>query len=302
MCHAALERVFDLEPAERSLPVLQNLFRTVWSEHRMQDTYRDLFTSTTGSSSSERDLRQEAAWGREGLALLENYWRVEDASAVAPPNPVQREVWVRATLPLDPALGVTAGSSNIELATETTESFLVRGIVDRLDLVRSQDDSTNDSDGGRGEQESDAVCLRLIDYKTGKKPDLKYSARMNEKIVTEAFEQLKIYALLLRESGKARENPMPLRYLRLFYLTSAGETAGYLDLDLGATQEERDAVLQPVHATLSRVWTDILGLLDTEAPHAARLFAGCERPFCYCHRCRPRFVPGSVWEPPPGRE
>jgi RecB family exonuclease len=145
-----------------------------------------------------------------------------------------------------------------------------------------------------------AITLRLIDYKTGKAPDLKYSASMNAKIQKEAFEQLLIYSLLLRESGASKEIPMPLRYLRLFYLTSvpAAENipadAVYWDMDLGATQEERDVLLQSVHATMSAVWTDICNMIDRQDFKA---FTGCQRSFCYCHQCRPRFVPGTVWEP-----
>jgi len=271
MCHTALERVFDLEPTERTLETLQNLFRQAWSEHRQQDTYKDLFTN----------VPDEIAWGQQGLGLLENYWQSEDASTVTRPNPVQREVWVKAALPLDPSQGVTC-SSNIEMATAATETFLVRGIVDRLDLVQTTPGSKD-------------VCLRLIDYKTGKKPHLKYSPAMNQKIVDEALEQLIIYALLLRESGKARENPMPLRYLRLFYLTSVEGKADYLDMDLGRTEEERDAVLQQVHAKLSQVWKDVQALVDEQNAVA---FRGCDRAFCYCHKCRPLFEPGTVWAPP----
>lgn len=295
MCHAALERVFDLEPEQRDLTTLQNLFRTAWSEHRRTDAYKDLFG---------QNVEQEAAWGREGLQLLENYWRWEDAAQVSRPNPVQREVWVSAALPLDPARGVTAAhnnNNNNNIESEPTETFLVRGIVDRLDMVQSPNDKQ--------------VALRLIDYKSGKKPDLKYSPAMNAKIREEALEQLLIYALLLRESGKNRENPMPLRYLRLLYLTSRDGTADVLELDMGATAAERDARLNAVHEKLARVWRDVGHLIDqvnenignvdaksttnkSNADQALlQVFEGCQRTFCYCHKCRPRFQPGTVWEP-----
>jgi RecB family exonuclease len=332
MCHAALERVFDLDPAQRSLPVLQNLFRTAWSEHRLTDIYRSLFefkdeSDDVGSNSTvsaeidaqavgdsenqenqeptqmqrRRDLEREAAWGREGLQLLENYWKVENAAQVLRPNPVQREMWVRALLSTEqnttvtdvPAAATTPATVSNEtldpldlLTNETTEpnKFLVRGIIDRLDMVQ---DATNRS----------SVSLRLIDYKSGKAPDLKYSAPMNAKIQREAFEQLLIYALLHRETGLRKDNPMPLRYLRLFYLTSVvPDQAVYWDLDLGATPEERNAVLNPVYQSIVAVWTAICKLIDEQDP---TLFTGCERSFCYCHTCRSRFVPGSVWEPPP---
>jgi RecB family exonuclease len=296
MCHAALERVFDLDPPDRSLTVLQNLFRTAWAEHRLQDLYRPLFEDTEAEDCAQRDLAREAAWGREGLALLENYWKAENAATIQRPNPVQREVWVRAKLSLNAYLGVTAttpphlnGGGEVvtaavngdENADNEQPSFLVRGIVDRLDMVQDAVDKS-------------AVTLRLIDYKTGKAPDLKYSPAMNQKIQNEAFEQLLIYSLLLRESGSSKEIPMPLRYLRLFYLTSVEEEAVYWDMDLGATQQERDLLLHSVHQTLSKVWTDICNMIDQQNFKA---FAGCDRSFCYCHKCRSRFVPGTVWEP-----
>jgi PD-(D/E)XK nuclease superfamily len=329
MCHAALERVFDLDPAQRSLPVLQNLFRTAWSEHRLTDVYRSLFeiedetVDVAGSNSAVlaeidaqgsdnenqeiqepapsqrcRDLEREAAWGQEGLQLLENYWKVENAAQVLRPNPVQREMWVRALLSTEKnatdasgAVTTPAAVSNntldpLDLLTnETSEpnKFLVRGIIDRLDMVQ---DAANRS----------SVSLRLIDYKSGKAPDLKYSAPMNAKIQREAFEQLLIYALLHRETGLRKDNPMPLRYLRLFYLTSVvPDQAVYWDLDLGATPEERNAILNPVYQSVVAVWTAICKLIDEQDP---TVFTGCERSFCYCHKCRSRFVPGSVWEPP----
>ena len=135
---------------------------------------------------------------------------------------------------------------------------------------------------------------------TGKAPNLKYSKAMNEKIQEEAFFQLKIYALLLREkgAGKAFEfntNELDLRLLRLLYLNSASGKAVNWDLDMGATPEERDAVLQEVHTEISNVWMDIVELVSRQDPKA---FVGCDRSFCYCHKCRTTFVPGTVWEPP----
>jgi hypothetical protein len=372
MCHSALERIFDIEPQDRSLPVLQNLFRTVWSEQRTTDMYRILFeedvlidhyynddddqndlaanTITTGSSSipqvqplieRRRYIQKEITWGQEGLQLLRNYWSAEDASSILRPNPVQREVWVKSNLqlltddgnhvlntntdgtkivipkpltitsnqtiePLDvnsievPTnvsgsmffdnnnTNTTVDDSNITNMNTTSDSnvtkFLVRGIVDRLDMVQ---DPKNKSQ----------ISLRLIDYKTGKAPDLKYSPSMNTKIQNEAFDQLLIYALLLRESNRHKTNPMPLRYLRLFYLTSIHEDgkAIYWDMDLGETQEERDMILHTVHVSLSNVYRNICQLIDAQNFLA---FQGCQRSFCYCHKCRPKFVPGTVWEPP----
>jgi hypothetical protein len=89
---------------------------------------------------------------------------------------------------------------------------------------------------------------------------------------------------------------MPLRYLRLFYLTSVNDgEAIYWDMDLGATQEERDQVLRTVHVSLSDIYRSICSLIDQQNLKA---FVGCNRYFCYCHKCRPKMYPGTVWEPP----
>ena len=135
---------------------------------------------------------------------------------------------------------------------------------------------------------------------SGKAPNLKYSQDMNKKIIDEAFFQLKIYALLLREKGAGRElsfkaNEVDIRLLRLLYLNSESGKAVHWDLDMGATSEERDALLNDVHRDLSNVWMEIIELVSQQNPKA---FVGCDRSFCYCHKCRPKFVPGTVWEPP----
>jgi RecB family exonuclease len=299
MCHAALERLFDLEPPERSLSVLQNLFRTAWAEQRLTDTYRILFEdevvveeeAATGTRIQERRryIQRERRWGQEGLQLLQQYWQAEDAASIGRPNPVQREVWVSAQLAVDGPSGAAAGDREHDTGEEAattgtlaaTPKFLVRGIVDRLDMVQDTQDKSQ-------------VALRLIDYKTGAAPELKYSAAMNEKIQKEALDQLLIYALLLRDQHQKKTHVLPLRYLRLFYLTSSAQRAVYWDLDLGATVEERRVLLDGVHAALAQVYRDLVALLAQQDPRA---FTGCTRSFCYCHACRPKFQPGTVWEP-----
>ena len=282
MCHAALEQVFDLAPENRTLDVLQNLLRREWAAQRETKTYCELFAND--------DQTDEVTWGRSALELLANYWQHEDPAAVPRPNPVQREVWVRSNLTVHAPAGVTgytvattAGTNGDAADYDEQGTFLVRGIVDRLDMVQQQHNNNNE----------DRIVLRLIDYKTGKAPDLKYSRACNERIQAEAFQQLLIYALLLRE--KQRESTLPLRYLRLFYLTNKVHRAQTMDFDMGATAEERDRLLQSVHADLSQVWLQIMELVSRQVPMA---WKGCDRSFCYCHACRERFVPGTVWEPP----
>jgi len=311
LCHAALEQLFDLKPPDRNLEHLQNLFRKAWAERRNLPEYSHLFES----------VDEERAWGIEGLHLLENYARYENPEII---QPAQREVWVRANLSVDPSQGVTGyatsltrianndghNKKNETLLAEDgdddvdVDRFLVRGIVDRLDLVRSREGSGRRRDAGlEDDSEEEPIVMRIVDYKTGKAPDLKYSPAMNQKIRDEAFFQLKIYALLMRESRRnGRSSPsssstaasLPVRFLRLFYLTNPRDSAECLEYDLGPTQRQRDAELQEVHASLSNTWTDILDLVSMQDPKA---FVGCQRSFCYCHNCRARFVPGTVWEP-----
>eukprot|EP00532_Pseudo-nitzschia_australis_P005896 CAMPEP_0168177102 /NCGR_PEP_ID=MMETSP0139_2-20121125/8236_1 /TAXON_ID=44445 /ORGANISM="Pseudo-nitzschia australis, Strain 10249 10 AB" /LENGTH=409 /DNA_ID=CAMNT_0008096053 /DNA_START=215 /DNA_END=1444 /DNA_ORIENTATION=- len=283
MCHGALEHVFDLEPGDRTLENLQNLLRVEWAEHRLQEEYRFLFEDEddTEAGTVRRNVDAEREWGRSALRLLENYYRSEDPRTIRRPNPHKREVWVSAELKVDSSLGVTAPTM---IATTTkAESFKVRGIIDRLDIV----------------QESPRkVALKVIDYKSGKAPHLKYSPAMNQKIFHEKFYQLKIYALLMREKNHAsaknnKDDSMDLRYLKLHFLDSVEGTAKPWELDLGPTQEIRDQAMQNVHKDLSQIWTDINALIDKQDPRA---FVHCDRPFCSCHVVRDRFVPGTVWE------
>ena len=282
MCHDALDKLFDLDQKDRTLENLQNLLRVSWSDNRLTDTYRDLFETNAENGAAVRDIDAEREWGQSALQLLENYYQLEDPRDISRPNPLKREIWLNADLTIDPRKGVTgyvcdAGGFETPVNDDVAPTFRVRGIVDRFDMVRLS---------------SYQVSMRLIDYKTGKFPNLKYSASCNERIVDEALFQLKIYALLHREKGSG--NDLDLRYLRLFYLTSQTGEARYLDFDLGETQQERDAILQDIHVDLANVWTNIAELVSSQDPKA---FAGCDRSFCFCHKCRERFVPGSLWQP-----
>jgi hypothetical protein len=282
MCHEALEKVFDLQTEERTLVHLQNLFRASWANARRTETYRHLF-GTGPEHVNDWDKESEREWGQTGLKLLENYYHLEDPRLVERPNPIQREIWLRADLSVDPYYGGKTGYEGAKTTTVTnnnnTDTFHVRGIVDRLDMIRVN--------GGQ------QVALRIVDYKTGKAPNFKYSQAMNEKIAEEAFYQLKIYALLMREKGNVYANGLELRMLRLLFLTSEVGNGQYLDMDLGTTQEERDAVLNEIHVDLANVWKNIQELVATQDPKA---FVGCDRSFCYCHKCRTQFVSGTVWE------
>ncbi|KAG7342387.1 RecB family exonuclease-like protein [Nitzschia inconspicua] len=291
MCHKALEHIFDLEPTDRTLENLHNMLRVHWGEQRLKDEYKVLFEDDNGM----RDLQAEREWGQSALQLLENYYRSEDPRTVVRPNPYKREVWVNANLTVDPSLGVSSATEkslhDAANVTSAPETFKVRGIVDRIDMVKWS---------------SQQVALRIVDYKTGKAPTLKYSASMNQQIFEKNFWQLKVYALLLREMAVAKSKTKPsnsgsgndgssmeLRYLKLHYLTSEKGRAKVWEMDLGETQQIRDETLQEVHQDLAKIWTDIRSLVATQDPKS---FTHCDRSFCYCHKCREKFVPGTLYE------
>lgn len=320
MCHTALEQVFDLKSNDRTLKNLHNLLRAAWREARQKEQYSKLFQKPTSEEEDEEewDYDAERVWGKEAIKLLSNYYALEDPTRVPHPNPIKREIWLNQHLTTNPRQGATGTGAGNDASvsadnsdvheTETDKTFLVRGIVDRIDLV--QVPSTTDDDNKQ------QLAMRIVDYKTGKAPDFKYSPAMNRKIANDSFFQLKIYALLLREimarndeggnNGKKFDTRASLlqhlpsddsdvRMLRLLHLTSKSDhgEARYLDMDLGEDRVARDAQLQEVHDTLARVWREIRELVDRQD---ARAFRHCDRPFCFCHKTRPSFARGTVWE------
>lgn len=191
ICHKALEDVFELAPPQRTLDNLQNLFRKEWSEkrgNREQQQQREQSTNDAGNDSSSEsydslfridddhlnttsshyDIDAEIEWGKSSLQLLENYYELEDPRNA---TPLVREMWVNAKFPAD--------TNESDLS-----EFVVRGKIDRIDALSS----TNHQQG---------TILRIIDYKTGKKPNFKYSTATNERIANEQFWKMKVYALVL---------------------------------------------------------------------------------------------------------
>jgi len=296
MCHAALQKLFDLPPLERTVDALKDLLRSTWKEKRNQTPYRELFLSTPKKKSLLisktnhdddddgnllRDLDAERKWGTEALELLNNYYEMEDPRSILPPNPYRREMWISTNLTV-----ITPNGDGTESDLQHPQGqFLVRGIIDRLDYIRLKDGQT---------------ALRIADYKTAKSPNFKYSKAMNEKIAEQNFWQLKVYALLLQQmmlsEGKTTtisNNTNGVRVLRLMYLTSDSGKAQYIDMDLGKTQEQRDSVLQNVHLDLSNIWVQICNLVKLQD---AKAFQHCNRDFCFCHRARPHFKTETLWE------
>jgi len=303
VCHSALEQLFDLQPDQRTIPNLHNLFRKEWSKERMSTQYQHLFDNEDENTGRfVRDMDAEREWGDAALGLLDNYYQLEDPRLIPQPNPIEREIWVQSKLTLDPRKGST-GSDPIPSTNNDDDGedrFLMRGIVDRLDYVAIPP-SPRDA-FAKGELQRAAV--RIVDYKTGKAPDFKYSPETNHRIASENMWQLKIYALLLREmiangknnskSGNLKNiSAQDLRLLRLMYLTSKDGEARYLDFDLGATEEERDETLQEVHRELVDIWEGILALVGTQD---AKEFVHCDRKFCFCHKIRRKFEYGSLYQ------
>jgi len=328
MCHSALEQLFDLQPKDRTLEHLQNLFRKNWSEKRLSDYYKPLFeiasadatsssmqsqndagavsvagNDTTGNTDNTntgmRDLQLERQWGTESLNLLSNYYKLEDPRLVPRPNPLEREIWVSSKLRFD--LDTFEKEIQNDEHIDEEKTFLVRGIVDRLDyVVVPPSNSYNDKQ--KLSAEATEAAVRIVDYKTGKAPEFKYSPSTNERIAHENMWQLKIYALLLTQMIQKQEfhtktgnlkslSYQDIRLLRLMYLTSAGGEARYLDMDLGETQEERDAVLQQTYRELATIWIQINELIQLQDPTK---FHHCDRRWCVCHKIRSKFVSGSV--------
>ena len=96
--HLALQKLFDHPSQERTPEQLYNLFRAVWTEIRSDEEFEGLFDDTE----SERE------WGTESMALLANYFSIED--------PAQIE-------PLDRELDLL----------ESLDEMTIRGILDRID-------------------------------------------------------------------------------------------------------------------------------------------------------------------------
>ena len=173
LVHEALEQLYKYVPAaDRTLPKLQELFRDAWRKVRLT-RYRELFFPESAEGGAEgggrRRRRRDAVGGRRGA---------------------RARAWGQA------ALGKMANYFTLEDPTEVTPESVeqwvgaslgggleVRGKIDRLEVV--------DSDGG----------LAIVDYKTGNAPSQKYSAAANAKIRRDAFFQLYVYALLLREGA-----------------------------------------------------------------------------------------------------
>lgn len=128
--HLALERLFELPATERTPDRLYNLFRTAWVELKATE-YPDLFGS----------VEEEREWGLSALALLADYFTIEDPTSFEPD-----ELELDLTVPIG--------------------DMTIRGILDRMETVTevANDGSSRD-------------LLVITDYKTGKAPPERYAAK-----------------------------------------------------------------------------------------------------------------------------
>jgi putative RecB family exonuclease len=95
--HLALQRLFDLDPAQRTPETLYELFRKAWVQLRDEE-FTDLFETVAA----------EREWGIESLAVLANYFLIEDPTSF---DPIHRELDM----------------------TEELGAITIRGILDRME-------------------------------------------------------------------------------------------------------------------------------------------------------------------------
>ena len=96
--HLALQRLFDDPETKRTPDRLYDLFREAWTEIRGEEEFDGLFD----------DLESEREWGIESMALLTNYFSIEDPTSF---DPEDRELDM----------------------LEDLDGIVIRGILDRMD-------------------------------------------------------------------------------------------------------------------------------------------------------------------------
>jgi putative RecB family exonuclease len=90
--HDSLQNLYDLDPSQRTEPVLHDLFRASWTKLRKKEKYASLFL--VGGREAERE------WGLESLNILSDYLLLESPAAT---HPLLREE--RFSASVDPASG-----------------------------------------------------------------------------------------------------------------------------------------------------------------------------------------------------
>ncbi len=120
--HLALERLFDLDPGERTPERLYDLFRQAWTELRTEEEYAELFDG----------VEDERLWGVESLNVLANYFALEDPTSIA------------------------AFDRELDML-ETLGDMTIRGILDRVDEAANGDLIITDYKTGKAPPERYAL-------------------------------------------------------------------------------------------------------------------------------------------------
>ena len=142
--HRALQRLFDLPAEQRTPEALYDLFRAAWAEARATEEYEGLFAS----------VEEERAWGLESLAILANYFAVEDPASF---DPLEREMDL----------------------LEDLDGITIRGILDRMEDRPDGSLVISDYKTGKAPPEQYAlpaffalkIYALLIRRRTGRTPD-----------------------------------------------------------------------------------------------------------------------------------
>ena len=204
LIHSVLEQLYLMDPAERTIQWAHSCMLEVWKTLKADPEYAAI----------ELDPAEEAEWLEHGLSLLVNYFRMEDPTKV---RPHEMEWWVE----------------------HETQRTLLRGIIDRVEVM------------------PDGEWV-LSDYKTGRSPSESYALG--------SFFGLKFYALVCwREFGK-----MP-RLLRLIQLKTP-EVISLVPTEqmLVAMEKQLDALAQAIlRAHEKDDWRPRVSNLCSWCPHKA---------------------------------
>lgn len=252
LVHESLADLYERAPETRTLESLKSHFRAAWGRIRLTPKYRPLFfPADEGTPRNQEDEARERAWGLKAFRAFETYLKMEEPERLQPLACEERVLHT-----LDDALGLD-----------------VVGVIDRLD------DAASGEEGGGGGTGT-GTGLVITDYKTGKSPSTKYSPRVNARIQQEAFFQLQVYALLLRETGRT---PYELRLLFL----GDGVTLAQQATAEGMDEAER---------VLRETWQQIVAALreDTRNSQAFPPLTGPLCGWCAHQDTCPSFAPSEA--------
>jgi putative RecB family exonuclease len=122
LIHAALEQLYVLAPAERTIQNAHSFMLQVWENLKADSEYSEL----------KLDAAEEAEWLEHGLGLLVNYFKMEDPTRV---SPLEMEWWVE----------------------HETQRTLLRGIIDRVEVATDGEWVLSDYKTGRSPSETYAL-------------------------------------------------------------------------------------------------------------------------------------------------